>query len=94
MNRYGDLLDIPNNKKTDDEYEEYARLKYRKGIQDSVTPRYAGVDKLSKMWVRKEELPLKKSYGDIMEERYQIIKDMTEDEFIDWLKKENEKLYK
>ncbi len=94
MNRDIDIFDIPNNKKTDKEYEEYARIKFRMGTGVCVSPRYANVNKLSKMWVRKEELPLKKSYGDIMEERYQIIKDMTEDEFIEWLKKENEKLYK
>ena len=94
MSRYVELLNIPNNKKTDAEYEEYARLKFKKGTGQCTTPRYAGVDKLSKMWIRKEDLPLKKDYGDIIEEKYQTIKNMTEDEFIEWLKKENEKLYK
>lgn len=94
MSRYIELLNIPNNKKTDEEYEEYARIKFRKGIGARILPRYAGIDKLSKIWVRKEDLPLKKSYGEIMIERAEITKDMTEDEFIDWLKKENEKLYK
>lgn len=94
MSRYIELLNIPNNKKTDEEYEEYARIKFRKGIGMCILPRYAGIDKLSKIWVRKEDLPLKKSYGEILIERAEMIKDMTEDEYIDWLKKENEKLYK
>lgn len=94
-----ELAKKPHCEKTDEEYEEYARIKFRVGFGQIVGPRYAAGDPYSRMfatwWVKENELPLssekiKKRH----KERTKKISKMTEDEFIEWLKKENEEFYR
>lgn len=57
-----ELAKKPHCEKTEEEYEEYARIKFRVGFGEIVGPRYAARDPYSRMfttwWVKENELPL------------------------------------